>query len=75
MRTFKLLAVVLPLAATPTLAASLPNSPCRGLAETECKVKEVITGQKACLWIGGYRTVAGTERKPYCRMSQKRAAN
>jgi hypothetical protein len=75
MHSFKVLTLVLSFSAATAQAASLANSPCRGLPEVECKAKEVIQGQKACLWVNGYKTVAGTERKSYCRVSLKRAAS
>lgn len=57
----------------PVLDGHAAESPCKGLAEVECTAKEVIPGSKACIWVKGYKTVAGTDRKSYCRASNKKA--
>lgn len=68
----KALLIASALLITGTSIAAAADSPCKGLEEQTCGSKEVIPGHKACKWIKGYKTVAGTERKSYCRVSLKK---
>ena len=64
----KMTAIILALTVVSTSAfAQQATSPCKGKVETECKANAV------CIWVNGYKTVAGTDRKGYCRMSTKKA--
>ena len=60
-------AAMLTVALVASVHAEPVVSPCKGKAETECKTNA------ACIWVNGYRTVAGQDRKGYCRVSTKKA--